>query len=118
MVRYADDAVFFFSDEAECRKFSQGIQRADGGLQTDRQRTEESIFKFQEYGVQSFQLSWIYFLLEDSRIKGEFLMVKTEKKEALQKAMQEFDDWIKTNRSKEKVKDLWETCKGKNSGTL
>ena len=105
MVRYADDAVFFFEKGEDAQKFLEDFkERVETfGLIVNEEKSRILSFKKTEHNQFSFLGFTFYWGI---RKKRTILKVKTEKKK-LHKAIEEFYNWIKDNRSKRKQFELW-----------
>lgn len=114
IVRYADDAIFFFTKEEEAKQFlaelKQWVKAFGLSLNTDKTQ----MLTFVKEGHQHFNFVGFtfYWGKQGSRI---MLKVKTQK-EKLIKAIQEFDHWVKDVRNKMKLKEIWELAKSKIRG--
>jgi RNA-directed DNA polymerase len=106
-VRYADDAVFVFTDEAVAQSFQEALQRRlqEAGLSLNLAKS--AIVPFSSHapvGVVSF-LGFDFYWGMDKR-GGRLLKVKTAAKR-LHRSMQAFTDWVKAARNSMPTKDLW-----------
>ena len=106
IVRYADDAVFFFKKEDDCKKFQVALKaRVENyGLKLNEEKTKMLNMDKSEQGRLDFLGISFYW---GKQARRRILKVKTQK-EKLIKGIQEFYNWIKTNRNREKLKDLSE----------
>jgi RNA-directed DNA polymerase len=114
IVRYADDALFFFKKEDDAREFMlQFKARIESyGLALNEQKTETINFhkaKENSFNFLGFTLYW------GKQHKKRLLKVKTQK-EKLHKSFKEFYQWIKTNRNSMKLGGLWSLAKSKLQG--
>lgn len=111
IVRYADDGVFFFREEETCKEFKSKLKmRVESyGLKLNEDKTKMIDLSKSESNQLDFLGVTIYWGKQGSR---RLLKVKTEKGK-LHKALQEFDLWIKKNRNRAKLKDLWKIAKSK-----
>ena len=114
MVRYADDAVFFFKNEETAKSFLADFRdRVERfGLKVNEEKSRSLSFKKTERTQFDFLGFTFYWGIQNRR---KFLKVKTEKAK-LHKASNEFYNWIKQNRSKRKLAELWEMAKSKIRG--
>lgn len=115
IVRYADDAVFFFKKEDDATNFMQDLRDRvqEYGLVLNEDKTR--IVKFKKGENQSFNfLGFTFFWGRCKRLKTQ-LKIKTQK-EKLIKSIQEFEAWIKNNRSKMKTSEIWAMAKLKLTG--
>jgi len=114
IVRYADDAVFFFKKEDDAREFMLQFEaRIEAyGLALNKQKTKAVNFhKANEnsFDFLGFTLYW------GKQNKRRCLKVKTQKHK-LHKSFTEFYQWIKTNRNSMKLRELWSIAKSKLQG--
>ena len=114
MIRYADDAVFFFRTKEEAESFLPDFKaRVEKfKLIVNEEKSRSLSFKKTEHTQFNFLGFTFYWGIQNKR---KFLKVKTEKKK-LHKAMNEFYNWIKQHRSKGKRNELWKTAKSKIRG--
>ncbi len=114
IVRYADDAVFFFREEDEAKRFVVELENRvkEYGLSLNAEKTRA--FTLPKNGHQQFSFLGLTFYWGKQN-KRVILKVKTQK-EKLIKAIQEFDRWIKAIRNKKKLKDIWELARSKIRG--
>ncbi len=114
IVRFADDAIFFFNAEKEASKFLKALRtRVDEfNLILNEEKCRTLTFDKRSNDHFHFLGFTFYWGLLGRR---RALKLKTQK-EKLIKSIQEFDSWIKDNRSTMKLKDLWETAKSKIRG--
>lgn len=114
IVRYADDAVFFFKKEDDAKKFLKDFKERvrSFGLSVNDEKSRRLSFKKTENNDFSFLGFTFYWGKQGSR---RILKVKTEKNK-LHKAINEFYAWIKENRNSEKLSKLWELAKSKIRG--
>jgi RNA-directed DNA polymerase len=114
IVRYADDAVFFFTEENTAKKFLNDLESRvkEYGLSFNQEKTR--IFALPKKGHQQFSFLGFtfYWGKQGSRI---ILKLKTQK-EKLIKAFQEFDQWIKKVRNRLQLKEIWELARQKIRG--
>jgi RNA-directed DNA polymerase len=116
IVRYADDAIFFFKKEDDAKNFLIGLEQrvSDFGLVLNREKT--STLNFDKSEQNSFNFLGFTFYWGKQH-KKRILKLKTQK-EKLLKALREFDVWIKRNRNKVKLKELWKLAKSKVQGHI
>jgi RNA-directed DNA polymerase len=115
-VRYADDAVFVFTDEETARAFQAALQfrLQEAGLSLNIAKS--AIVPFSSHapvGVVSF-LGFDFYWGKD-RNGGRLLKVKTAAKR-LHRSMQAFTDWVKATRSKKPLKQLWVEARARLTG--
>lgn len=115
IVRYADDAVFFFESEDTAKKFvlelGKRIELYD--LKLNEEKT--NIITFDRKNQNTFDFLGFTFYWDKLRHGKQALKVKTQQK-TLHKKIQEFDLWIKTTRSRMKLKVIWKLAKAKLAG--
>lgn len=113
LVRYADDAVFVFNDEAVARKFLQDLESQMGrvGLTLNKDKCTIVPFSSHEpkgtFGFLGFRFYW-----GRNRQKHRVLKVKTDPKR-LHRCMLAFEHWIKAWRNRFKLAKLWELAAAK-----
>lgn len=114
IVRYADDAVFFFKKEETAISFINDLKERvkQYGLSLNEDKTHSLTMAKDLHTHFSFLGFTFYWGRQGSRC---ILKVKTQK-EKLIKSMQEFDQWIKKVRSQKKLKDIWELARSKIRG--
>ncbi|MBC8551362.1 MAG: group II intron reverse transcriptase/maturase [Candidatus Brocadiales bacterium] len=114
IVRYADDAVFFFKREDDALKFKSDLEKRveQFGLKLNEEKTK--MIKLDKSSQLHFHFLGFTFYWGKQGSRRIF-KVKTQK-EKLIKAIMEFDCWIKIHRSKCKLKELWEIAKSKIRG--
>ena len=116
MVRYADDAVFFFSTEEKAKHFLEQLQERVQryGLTLHPEKTK--MLRMNKASKKSFDFLGFTFYWKKSNNRRT-LMVKTQK-DRLRKAMKEFYKWVKDKRNKIKLQYLWKLAKSKIEGYL
>ena len=115
IVRYADDAVFFFKCQQEAENFLQQLhERVTGyGLSLNEDKTCIVDFRNTENNHFDF-LGFTFYWGKIARQKRQ-LAVKTQKKQ-LHRKLQEFDQWVKDVRNQMKTSDIWKMAQSKLSG--
>lgn len=116
IVRYADDAVFFFKDENETNSFVKALKRrvSEYGLSLNDEKTR--IVKLNKKSHESFSFLGFTFY-RGKQGSRNILKIKTQK-EKLIKSINEFYQWIKRNRNCDKLSTLWKVAKAKITGHL
>jgi RNA-directed DNA polymerase len=118
MVRYADDAVFVFTHQEKAEEFKEALKirlQEFGNLALNEDKS--GILKFDsrkpegELPFLGFNLYWG----KAGRNGKSLLKVKTAPKK-LANAMAQFSDWIKANRGRKKLDDLWDLAAAKLRG--
>lgn len=114
IVRYADDALFFFNKEENANKFLKELEDRvkKYGLSLNKDKTNILTLAKNEHKQFNFLGFTFYWGKQQKRI---ILKVKTQK-EKLIKGIQEFDSWIKNVRNKIKLKEIWQLAKSKITG--
>lgn len=114
IVRYADDAVFFFKDEDEAKnflpKFKARVQ--EYGLILNMDKTKA--LNFNKCGSSQFDFLGFTFYWGKHGCK-KHLKVKTQKSK-LMRSIKEFTQWIKSIRNKVKLKVIWSLANAKLKG--
>jgi len=116
IVRYADDAVFFFKGKDDADRFLQELKNRveKYGISLNQEKTKQ--INLDKKSTESFNfLGFTFYRGKQSSRK--ILKVKTQKEKQV-KAIKEFYDWIKSNRNKMKLKELWSLAKSKITGHL
>ena len=116
IVRYADDALFFFNKEENAIKFLNDLENQvkKYGLSLNKDKTNALTLAKDEHKQFNFLGFTFYWGKQQKRI---ILKVKTQK-EKLIKGIQEFDQWIKKVRNKMKLNEIWELAKSKFRGHI
>ena len=114
IVRYADDAVFFFKKENDAKDFMlQFKARIEAfGLSLNMDKTKTVNFnksKENSFHFLGFTLYW------GKQNKRRALKVKTQM-DKLNRSFKAFYEWIKANRNRMKLKELWSIAKSKLQG--
>jgi group II intron reverse transcriptase/maturase len=114
IVRYADDATFFFKKESDAKdfmlQFKARIEAFGLSLNMDKTRT----LNFNKSKENSFDFLGFTFYWGKQN-KRRALKVKTQK-DKLNKSFKEFYEWVKTNRNRMKLKEIWSIAKSKLQG--
>lgn len=116
IVRYADDAVFFFKKKDDANTFLKDLRdRVEKyGLGLNEDKTHISSLKKEEQNSFNFLGFTFYWGRQQKR---RILKVKTQK-EKLIRAFQEFEIWIKRIRNREKLAVIWALAKSKIQGHI
>ena len=106
-VRYADDAVFVFTDEAVAQRFQAALQTRlqEAGLSLNIAKS--AIVPFPSSapkGVVSFL--GLDFYWGRNKDGGRLLKLKTAA-QRLRRSMQSFSDWVKATRNQKPLRQLW-----------
>ena len=116
IVRYADDAVFLFKKREEADAFLNALQQRveKFGLSLNMDKTHTVDFSKTENNDIDF-LGFTIYWGEKKKFRPRPLKMKTAKKR-LHAKMQEFEQWVKENRSAFKLQVLWEQAGTKLAG--
>ena len=117
MIRYADDAVFVFTNEETAHRFKAALEermQKVGKLNLNADKT--GILKF-EAGDAQGQLPFVGFCLYwgKNAKNQKMLKVKTAPKK-LAKCIEAFSEWIKEIRYRKRLDDIWELAAAKLRG--
>ena len=115
-VRYADDAVFVFTDADVAQRFQVALQTRLKEARLSLNLAKSAIVPFSSSapkGVVSF-LGFDFFWGKD-RDGGRLLKLKTAAKR-LHRSMQAFTDWVKAARNSKPLKQLWVDAAARLSG--
>jgi RNA-directed DNA polymerase len=114
IVRYADDAVFFFKEESEGQCFYQELQSRLKEFELKLNLEKTKMIKLDKKSKDHFHFLG-FTLYWGKQASRTIFKVKTQK-EKLHKAIREFDRWIKANRNRMKLKEIWKIAKSKIQG--
>lgn len=116
IVRYADDALFFFSFEEKAIKFLGELTKRvkHYGLSLNIDKSRSLTFSKKNHEHFHFLGFTFYWGIQGSK---RTLKIKTQK-DKLIKSMQEFEAWIKEARSKKDLKTIWSLAKTKIQGHI
>lgn len=114
IVRYADDALFFFKSKEKANTFIKDLNERvkSYGLALNEDKTGMIDFRKDQNGSFDFLGFTFYWM---NRNKRKTLSLKTSKKR-LHKKMQEFYNWIKAERNQMKTKAIWKLAASKLRG--
>jgi len=116
IVRYADDAVFFFKSEQKAKQFFAHLKErvSEFGLVLNEEKSV--IINFSKNERNSFNFLGFTFYWDKKRpyIK-QALKIKTQQK-TLHRKIQDFYLWIKSCRSSLKIDRIWKLAKAKLQG--
>lgn len=116
IVRYADDALFFFNQKEQATGFLSELgKRVERyGLKLNQEKSRALTLTKSNHEHFHFLGFTFYWGKQGSRT---ILKVKTQK-EKLIKSMQEFEAWIKQIRSRKSLKTIWLLAKAKIQGHI
>ena len=116
IVRYADDAVFLFKKKEEADAFLKDLQQRveHFGLSLNMAKSRTVDFRKSENNDVDF-LGFTFYWGEKRKFRPRPLKMKTSKK-SLHRSMQEFERWVKENRSAVKLTALWKQAAKKLTG--
>ena len=114
--RYADDVVFTFRSEQEGKRFMTEVKKrlAFYNLQLNEDKSGLILFKPRSGNVFHF-VGFTFYWGKDRGSLTRRLKVKTEKKR-IYKAINNFALWIKANRNRLRLRELWEQAAAKLRG--
>jgi RNA-directed DNA polymerase len=116
IVRYADDAVFFFKSEEKARKFAAELFKRvnEYGLRLNEDKT--MVISFRKDECASFDFLGFTFYWGRKPESGKRILKLKTRKETLHKKMQEFYHWIKKMRNSLRTGEIWKTARAKLAG--
>lgn len=108
IVRYADDALFFFKSKEKANQFVKDLfERVElYCLELNKDKTKMIDFRKSQNNSFDFLGFTFYWVKKNNR---RLLSLKTSKK-TLHKKMQEFYNWSKMIRNQVKVREIWKTA--------
>jgi RNA-directed DNA polymerase len=117
MIRYADDAVFVFSEEEDATNFRLSLEARlwnEGSIKLNAEKS--GLVKFNERSPEG-DISFLGFIFYWGRTKTftKTLKVKTSPRK-LASAIQRFKEWIKSERHRHRTAKLWELAAAKFRG--
>ena len=120
MVRYADDGLFFFKEKEAAESFMAALSKRvkKYKLALNEEKTGIVDFNWRDNNDFSSDFSFLGFTIywgRKRRYRKRPLMFKTNK-EKLHKTLQEFEAWVKKERSSLRTSILWEKAKAKLQG--
>lgn len=116
IVRYADDAVFIFEKENQAENFKQALKSRLEKFALKLNEDKSGIVHFGKHLGNVFHfLGFTFYWGHDRGATHKYLKVKTERNK-LGKKIQEYTDWIKSNRAKFTTDEIWEQTKAKLRG--
>lgn len=116
IVRYADDAVFFFKDEGKAQDFMKSLQARTEKFDLILNEDKTHMLKLAKENHNSFSFLGFTFYWGKQN-KRKILKVITQK-EKLNRAINEFDVWIKQIRNRTKLRNIWVLAKSKVMGHI
>jgi RNA-directed DNA polymerase len=114
IVRYADDAVFFFKEKMKAENFMVKLKERVEAFDLELNEDKTHMLQLTKDNHNSFSFLGLTFYWGKVN-KKKVLKVKIEKSKLL-RAISEFEIWIKQNRSNYKLKELWRLAKSKVTG--
>lgn len=116
IVRYADDAVFIFEKEQEANNYKSALKSRLEAFGLELNEDKSGIISFGKRMGNVFHfLGFTFQWGKDRGTNKRVLKAQTEKNK-LFKRIQEYQDWIKENRSKLKLDDIWRITAAKLRG--
>ena len=116
IVRYADDAVFFFKEENDAKEFMSALRKRVSKYEISLNEEKTRILKLSKQSHDSFNFLGFTFY-RGKQSSRNILKIKTEKGK-LKRAIEDFYSWIKKNRNRMKLKELWSMARAKITGHL
>jgi group II intron reverse transcriptase/maturase len=116
MVRYADDAIFMFRKEEEAVDFLNALKKRVESYSLILHEEKTKIINLSKNLKNSFNFLGFTFYW-GKQGKRRILKVKTQK-EKLTKGIKEFYDWIKDQRNRMKLSEIWDLAKAKIQGHI
>lgn len=116
-IRYADDAVFVFTDMEKATEFKEALKQRLSEFSLNLNEDKSGILRFDWHHPQG-QLPFVGFCFywgRDKRGKKAVLKVKTAPKK-LANSIAQFTAWIKANRCRKRLDDLWTLAAAKLRG--
>ena len=116
IARYADDAVFMFSQEEKAKAFLKELEDrlTKYGLALNSEKT--GIINFKKGKERVFHFLGFTFYWNHRKGWNKINLVIKTQKEKLFKKVSEYTEWIKDNRSKHSTKEIWEITAAKLRG--
>lgn len=114
IVRYADDAVFFFKEKNTAENFMVDLRERVETFDLQLNEDKTHMLTLTKENHKSFSFLGLTFYWGKTN-KRKILKVEIQK-EKLLRAIKEFEVWIKNSRSLYKLKDLWALAKSKVTG--
>lgn len=111
IVRYADDAIFFFKEKEQASIFLEALRRRIGEFQLILNEEKSRAFTFDKRS--NIHFNFLGFTFYWGPLGGKRMLRLKTQKEKLIKSIQGFYSWIKENRSQMKLTDLWESAKSR-----
>lgn len=116
MVRYADDAVFFFKTKSAAEVFLKAVKSRLENFKLKLNEDKTRIIDISETSYEVFDfLGFTFYRGRKRKSRGRLVMVKTSKTK-LFKAVGEFTDWIKKERNSKKTGELMKMANAKLRG--
>lgn len=116
IVRYADDAVFFFTKESDATLFLEQLKERTEQYKLTLHPEKTKILTMNKASQESFDFLGFTFYWGKQASK-RILKIKTSKQKLL-KSIREFYHWCKNIRNQTKLSEIWNLAKAKISGHL
>ena len=116
IVRYADDAVFFFKEKDKAEQFMVELKERVKIFDLRLNEDKTHMLKLEKENHNSFSFLGLTFYWGKTN-KRKVLKVVIQKSKLI-RAIREFEVWIKGNRSHYKLKDIWSLAKSKLVGHI
>jgi group II intron reverse transcriptase/maturase len=109
--RYADDVIFSFTEEAEAKKFNEQIRERLGLYNLEVNEEKSDLINFTPRSGKVFHFTnFTFYWGKDRGSSTRRLKVKT-KRERLNKAIADTNQWLKINRNRYTTDKIWNHIK-------
>ena len=116
IIRYADDAIFLFEQKHEAENFRLALKTRLNGFGLELNEEKSGLVPFGKKTGNVFDFLGFTFFWSKGHFSSKLkLAVKTTKK-ALFKKIEEYQSWIKENRGRKKMDELWRITAAKLKG--
>lgn len=110
IIRYADDAIFIFEDEQTAESFKDALKERLSAFGLKLNEDKSGRIHFDKRGGEVFHfLGFTFYWGKDRGTVKRVLRVKT-KRDQLFKKIQQFTLWIKKNRSRIRLNQIWDNA--------
>ncbi len=116
IVRYADDAIFFFKDKMIAENFMEQLKERVQDFDLELNQDKTHMLELSKDNHKNFNFLGLTFYWGKQN-KRKMLKVATQK-EKLIRAIREFEVWIKKIRNRLKLKEIWKLAKSKIIGHI
>ena len=116
IVRYADDAIFMFSQEQQAKDFLEALKLRLTEYKLAVNEDKTAIINFAKGNENIFTFLGFTFFWNKTKGWNKINLVIKTQREKLAKKNQEFYDWIKLNRHRMNRKEIWSITASKLRG--